>query len=149
MSTTKKRSGLNTTGAKWQENKEMSDVEVRAMFAQLVTQLREAQALRQMQDANRPPTEAEIAAGIDRTMREVITQDTRNPQALIPEAQMQRENVRPAGAPVVQEVKPHGEGRGFVEPKALPIHSAKGSSEEALIDAMVKKFVGGPNQPVK
>jgi hypothetical protein len=84
----------------------------------------------------RPLTEQEIQAGIARSMREVVTHDLRNPQALRPP-----ERVGVANAP---EVKTVGEGRGFIEDKPLPIHSAKGSREEALIDAMVEKFVGPP-----
>jgi hypothetical protein len=33
-------------------------------------------------------------------------------------------------------------GTGWQEERPLPIRSAKGSAEEALIDAMTEKFVG-------
>src|SRR5438034_9956712 len=98
MSMTWMRSRQNTTGARQEENVEMTNpAEVKAMLAQLVTQLRAAQEAKRMQEASREPTAEEIQAGISRTMAEVVRDAHTNPQRLIPAEQMQRENVKPAG----------------------------------------------------
>ena len=88
------------------------------------------------------PTEADRAKALEMTLKAMREDPYSNPQQLQSETQMQRENVRPAGAEPVKTF-------GWAEERPLPIHSAKGSREEALIDAMVEKFVGGPNKPVK
>jgi hypothetical protein len=95
------------------------------------------------------PTELDRARALDMTIRAMAQDRYTNPQALIPPAQMQRENVKPVGA---GEVVTAGEKRnrsGWAEERPLPIHSAKGSREEALIDAMTQKFAGGPNSEKK
>jgi hypothetical protein len=88
------------------------------------------------------PTEADHARALDMTIRAMARDRYTNPNRLIPEAQMQRENVKPAGAPMAAE-------RGWAAERPLPVHSAKGSREEALIDGLARKFVGGPNNEKK
>jgi hypothetical protein len=94
------------------------------------------------------PTPEDHARALDMTIR-AAARDAYNPNRLVPAAQMQRENVKPVGA---GEVVTAGEKRnrsGWQEERPLPIHSAKGSNEEALIDALVQKFAGGPNSEKK
>src|SRR5262245_44924519 len=83
-------------------------------------------------------TEQEIQAGILKTMGEVVVRDRWNPNAL-----RAPEKVKGANAPDVVEASEPKE-RGWRDAQPLPIHAAKGSREEALIDAMVEKFVGPP-----
>jgi hypothetical protein len=81
----------------------------------------------------RPLTEKEIQDGIMRTMREVVTQDTRNPQQL-----RRPETATPANAPVV---KTFGEGRGFIEDKPLEQPFKPGSLEERVVSRMIDEVL--------
>jgi hypothetical protein len=95
--------------------------------------------------ASRQPTEAEIQRGIDSAMRGVIADRWTNPNAL-----RAPDKVGVANAVQIADDAPKPANRsGWQEDRPLPIHSAKGSSEEALIDAMAEKFVGGPNSEKK
>jgi len=74
------------------------------------------------------PTAEEIARSIDLAMREVV-RNPRNPNQLDP--------------PPVKTV--HAQTR-WVDPRPLKVPS---KFESDLIDALARKYVGGPNDPVK
>jgi hypothetical protein len=90
--------------------------------------------------AAQQPTDEEVQAGILRSMGEVVASPY-NPQAL-----RAPDKVRVANAPVVEADDAPKPGSGWVDPKPLPVFSAKGSREEALIDNLVRAYVGGPNE---
>src|SRR5262245_46213986 len=85
-------------------------------------------------------TAQEIQAGIARTMGEVV-RSASNPQRLIPEAQMQRENVKPTNAPAVQTF-------GWANEKKLESPIPKGSFIEGVVGGMIDRALG-PAVPKK
>jgi hypothetical protein len=101
-------------------------------------------ALTRMFAGSAQATEADQLRAMDATIRTMARDRYTNPQQL-----RAPDNTKVANAPEVVTAGEGKRGKGWQEEKSLRIHSAKGSSEEALIDRLAEKFVGGPNESVK
>jgi hypothetical protein len=81
------------------------------------------------------PTEADQARALDMTIRAMAKDRYTNPQRLVPEAQMQREGVKPAGATPVKTF-------GWADEKKIESPSAKGSQVDSVIGGLCDQALG-------